>query len=141
MKKMFSIVVILSMIFTQFSQSIAMAAGSVGAGEDIAVSLEKEGTTENSTFKVVISEEIDELNVTYPKNSNYSDYFVGNDQATITNNKESHSLNINSLENTKEIRFALKDLTEGENLIKIEGFKEKKINSNEGFYVPITFKR
>ncbi|MCC2249809.1 LPXTG cell wall anchor domain-containing protein [Virgibacillus sp. AGTR] len=133
MKKMFSIVVILSMIFTQFSQSIAMAAGSVGAGEDIAVSLEKEGTTENSIFKVVISEEIDELNVTYPKNSNYSDYFVGNDQATITNNKESHSLNINSLENTKEIRFALKDLTEGENLIKIEGFKEKKLIATKDF--------
>ncbi|MGM8366647.1 SpaA isopeptide-forming pilin-related protein, partial [Virgibacillus sp. W0181] len=133
MKKMFYIVAIVTLIFTQYSQAIVMVADSKNTDESIVISLEEEATTENSTFNVSVNEEIDQLNVVYPEGSLMNVDFKENTQLKMDNNKEKNILHITFLEESKEITFALTDLQEGENRIQFEGLKEKQSIANKDF--------
>jgi hypothetical protein len=126
LNKTFSALMVLLLLFTQFSQiAVAFAQGSSDSNEEIEIIMEEGGTVEEATFRVSINEQVDEVNIEYPEGAHLHNEMESMPSNTYTDHKETNTLNIKNLEDIQEFKFSLKDLHEGENVLKSEVFQKE----------------
>ncbi|MBT2653232.1 SpaA isopeptide-forming pilin-related protein [Oceanobacillus sp. ISL-73] len=137
MKRVFYLFLIFLLVSTQLSQSIVLAEGDVKQ-EGITIKVEEGSTIDQTIVNISVSNDVDNLIVHYFDSASFDSNFETSSPPTFSNDKEGKTLHINDIKDVEEIRFALTNLSEGDNELLVEAFKQEELITSKDFTFQLT---